>query len=523
MKKILRKYLVLLMIAVLCLSSVGCGKDKDEDASDPATTQEEGVPADVDTAVNTDLLEAAVQFAPNTPMITAKSVVLVEQSTGTILYEKGLKEKMYPASMTKMLTALIVLDYFSADELVKVGTEINEVSWDSSKAGHLVGETLTIENLIRGLIIPSGNDSANVAAAVVAQRAQNDSNLTFSQSQTVFAELMNEKATELGAQNSHFTNAHGYHDENHYSCAYDMALFALEYMKNPTLATIASERSYAGNGADNMFTPEEGVLTMDYAWRSHNLLITDNEYQYDNAIGIKTGFTNEAGDCLATAAQKDGKTLIAIIFGAEDPSRWTEGKALFEYGFNQYEEVQLLSASGTLEAVPLAKQNKLEGSSADVTVSGGISVYLPTGMKDRVTFTTSYLDDYKVETKDGEIKLNAPFEKGTQLGAVTYTVDGKTIVQANVIAKDDVAKWTVWSNIKYFFKNFGAIVFTTTGLIGLVVVIAIVVVVLVLRKRSARRRKRKNVGYSFRTPSSGLKHKSIGKSKSRRNNRRRRF
>ena len=424
MKKLLRKCAIFLLTGAICLGSAGCGKEKDEDATDDSQSQDQNQEAldeeaTIDDAVVEEEFRVAAMIAPNAPSITAKAAIVVEESTGTILYEKNMREKMYPASMTKMLTALIVMDYYSMEELITVGVEINEVPLDSSKAGHIVGESLTIKNLIRGLIIPSGNDTANVATVTVARRVKNDNSLNFQECETIFAELMNQKAEQLGAINSHFSNAHGYHDDNHYSCAYDMALFARTYMENPDLAAIAGEKSYTGDGADGMFATDEGVTTQNYIWRSHNLLLTDNEYNYGKATGIKTGFTDEAGDCLAAAAEKDGETLLSIIFFSEDPARWTDSKSLFEYGFNQYERVELLAAKGVYEEIPLTKQNKLEGATVSAISADAVATYLPVGTSDTLTHSATYLDTYRVDGKEGAFKLKAPIASGDEIGTAT--------------------------------------------------------------------------------------------------------
>lgn len=486
MKKQFLKRLAILLAMILVLGVTGCGKDEDTtvdniesaDTTSDANTTDATVDETSVEPLNQDaqvpMLQTAFIEAENLPTIQAKSAILVEQSTGTILFDKAAKEKMYPASMTKMLTALVVLDYLEPDELITVGSEINEVTLDSSKAGHIAGETLTVKNLIRGLIIPSGNDSANVLAVAVAKKVENNEELTFADSQEVFADLMNDKAKELGAVNSHFTNAHGYHNEDHYSCAYDMALFACAYLENETLAEIADEKSFEGNGADNMFPEDnEDVITQEYAWRSHNLLITDNEYKYSNATGIKTGFTNEAGDCVSAAAEKDGETLIAIVFNSEDPGRWTDAKTLFDFGYDAYEKVELATPSVPLEQVQLVKHNHLDGDTLDVVPNHEILTYLPKGTSDAISKTIEYDASYLDEDKDGAIRLKAPIEKDSKVGTVSFEIDGETVLTEDVYAAREVEKGTIWSNIKYFFTNFTSIVFSKKGLIGLGVVVAL--------------------------------------------------
>ena len=220
MKKSFAKLTALCLAAAVAFGAAGCGKEKKETQQDKNAVAADDTKEDKKTEKAADALQTAVMLADQAPELQAEAAILIEASSGTILYEKNATQKMYPASMTKMLTALVALDYFKPEDLIVVGSEINEVSLDSSKAGHELGETLTVENAIRGLIIPSGNDSANVVAAAVAKKAENDENMTFGKCEVVFTDLMNKKAEELGATNSHFANAHGYHSDDHYTCAH---------------------------------------------------------------------------------------------------------------------------------------------------------------------------------------------------------------------------------------------------------------------------------------------------------------
>ena len=524
MKRSFAKYMALFLAAAVTLGAAGCGKDEAEQQNENTVTGEEtatgesdgdgNAPAE-DAALESDALQEAFVVADGAPSVTASAAILIEASTGTILYEKNMDQKMYPASMTKMLTALVALDYFEPEELIKVGTEINEVSLDSSKAGHRLGETLTMKNAIRGLIIPSGNDSANVIAAAVAKRAENDESLGFSRCEAVFTELMNQKAQELGANSSHFSNAHGYHSEDHYTTAHDMALIARAYMENATLKEIANEKSFSGNGADNMFDGNETMQTQEYTWSSHNLLITDGEYNYPYAIGIKTGFTDEAGDCVAAAAEKDGVELIAVIFDSEDPNRWLDAKNLFEYGFNGYQKTEIAKANVAIEEVPLTKHKKSEGDTLAVVFQKDVATFLPASAADSLQLTVNYLEEYAVTDKEGNVSLKAPIEKGAQIGTASYAINGKTVLEAPVYAGRDVSKGTIFSSIAYFFRN----LFTLKGLLTLVVVIVVIaVIVVIIRLILNRRNSRRRGGYSY---GSGLNMGGRRSSRRRRGGRRR--
>ena len=448
------------------------------------------VSVEVDTLDNTEV-----------PKLTAETAILAEASTGKIIYQKDMDKKMYPASMTKLLTALVALDYFSPEALITTGNEVNDIPWDSSKAGHTKGETLTVKNLIRGLLLPSGNDSANVLAVAVAQKVENNTELSTEECITIFTDLMNKKAKELGTTNSHFANAHGYHDENHYTTAHDMFLISQEALKNETISEISKEKEYIGNGAENTLEQNTALKIKKYNWTSHNLLITDNEYQYENAIGLKTGFTDEAGDCLAAAAQKDGITLIAVVFHAEDPARWIDSKALFEYGFNKFGMVDLQKSGDVVDTVALSGHNRLLGDELDVIVKEDISEYMLKDDVEKVEKIIEYKSDFMVEQKEEQqkIKLKAPISKDAEVGKVTYKLGNDTIKEVNIYAATEVEKRTILNSIQYFFKNLKENLFTVKGIasvVGIIAVVAFIIAMLVAIKSHRNRRRSK---YTFQS------------------------
>ena len=513
MKKLFTRLTALCLATTVAFGAVGCGGEREEAKQDSNTVAADNTEAK--TVKTAYTLQAAVMQAEDAPEVAAASAILIEASTGTILYEKNPNQKMYPASMTKMLTALVAMDYFAPEDLITVGTEINEVSLDSSKAGHQNGETLTVQNTLRGLLIPSGNDSANVIAAAVAKKVENRDSLTFLQCETIFTDLMNKKATELGATNSHFANAHGYHSDEHYTTAADLALIAKAFMENEVLAEIAKEKNFSGNGAGEKGT-DTTLKTQDYVWRSHNLLITEGEYQYPYAIGIKTGFTDEAGDCVSAAAEKDGVELIAIIFRSEDPNRWLDAKNLFEYGFNEYEKTELAKADVAIAEVPLTKHKKSEGDTLSLVFKEDAVLMVPKTAAEDLQLNITYHDAYAVTDKEGKVSLRAPIDKGTEVGTAVYTLDGKTAFEAPVYAARDVSKRTIFSMIGDFFRG----LFTLEGLIRLLVVLVVIaIIVLLVKFIGGRRRSRR--GYSF--GSSGRSSLSLGGGKRRRRGRRRRF
>jgi D-alanyl-D-alanine carboxypeptidase (penicillin-binding protein 5/6) len=427
------------------------------------------------------------------PNITSPSAILVEASTGKVLYSKNPDAKMYPASMTKLMTSLVLLDYFKPDDIITVGSEINDVSLDSSKAGHVRGEALTVQNLIRGLLIPSGNDSAVVAATAVAKKVENNDSLSEKDCEKIFADLMNKKAEKLGCKNTHFVNPHGYHDENHYTCATDMSLIAAEALKNDTIKEIGSEKSYSGNGLGNLKSSHPELKTQDYSWVSHNKLIMDNQYKYEYADGLKTGYTDEAGDCLTATAKKDGVRLIAIIFDSPDPGRWLDAASLFNYGFSNYEFYKLNKSGDTVAKASLVYNKSSDGNTLDLVVKKDITLFLNkkevNSITHEVKITNESLLTRNRETDENELpKLMAPITSDTEIGTVDYkTSDGTVLASAKLYASRDVQKASLIGRIFYNAKTLALHVFngktSLKVIIAIIIIIIIILLILLLKRR----------------------------------------
>ncbi len=420
-------------------------------------------------------------FAADEPQTAAKSAILINADTGRVLYEKNDHQKMYPASMTKMLTAMVVLDNMDPSDTIKVDGSINNVPLDSSKAGLQIGEVLTVENVIRGLIIPSGNDVATAVASAVAKKALGD-DISYEKGEEYFVGLMNEKAKSLGCTESNFVNPHGYHNENHYTTAYDMSLIAQAAMKYDTIKEVAAETSFSGNGAGKQKYNVDGT-TNDYTWISHNELIMSGADYYEYATGIKTGFTDEAGDCVAASATNGNENLIAIVMNSEDPGRWDDAKALFNWAFENYDMVEYRQA-GVAATANLAGHNRLKGDTLDLTIENPLSEYLTA---DEAT---------KIETKivydNGGEFLQAPVEQGEKVGEVQFLLDGKVIGEADAYASKAVGKANIFNLSIYYVKALFSAVFArenikyTAGVFALIILIIIIILIRLKRKRRYR-------------------------------------
>lgn len=253
---------------------------------------------------------------PEGPAIGAQAAILMEANTGIILYAKNIHEKLYPASTTKLMTCLIAAENSSMDEMVTFSNDaVFSIEKGSSNMGIDVGQSLPMEECLYGILVASANEVANAVAEHVAG------------SMDAFADMMNEKAAELGCEDTHFVNAHGLFDENHYTSAYDLAIIAKAFFQNEQLSKL-------GNTASHHF---EATATQpdDFIVRNKHQLIT-GDISYNGIKGGKTGYTDEARQTLVTCAEKNDMKLICVILKEESPDQFNDTVKLFDYGFTNF-------------------------------------------------------------------------------------------------------------------------------------------------------------------------------------------
>ena len=254
-----------------------------------------------------------------------QNLILIEEKTGDILYEKNAYEKMYPASTTKILTAILTLENCNLNEIVTVSqSALDAVPRGYTKANLQAGEQFTVQELLYIMLIPSANDAANVLAEYV------------SGSIPAFANLMNEKAEKIGLTNSHFTNPSGAQDENLYTTAYDLSLLAKYAMNIETFRNIVHTTTYTVP-ATTIHPAEDRIL------HTSNLLIdsSNSNYYYEYATGIKTGFTDDAGDCLVASAKKDDIEFIVVCLNGHSlqnglREKFLDCKTLLDFAIRNY-------------------------------------------------------------------------------------------------------------------------------------------------------------------------------------------
>lgn len=260
---------------------------------------------------------------PTGPTVTAESAILIEAETGTILYAKNIHTKQYPASTTKILTTLIAMERCSLDEWVTFSqAAIYDTPSDSNHIAMDVGQQLTMEDCLNAILIRSANEVSFAVAEHITGTTWQD-----------FAEIMNQRAAELGCVDSHFVNPNGLPDEDHYTSAYDLAMIGRAFFANEVLCRISSTPRLHILPNDNM--PYEKLEN------SKNELLPGKSYGYEYLVGAKTGYTNAARYSLVSCAEKDGMKLICVVLKDESPAHYEDTIALFNYGFSNFTKVNV--------------------------------------------------------------------------------------------------------------------------------------------------------------------------------------
>lgn len=267
-------------------------------------------------------VESTVAY-PEAPEIDGHAAILIDMDTGAILYSKNEHEKLYPASITKIMTGLLAVENCAMEDTFTFTQEIiNSVPWDAAKYGYVAGEQVGIRDLMYVLMLRSANEVAIGLGMKIAGTEEE------------FGKLMTKKAKEIGAVNTNFVNATGLHDDNHYTTAYDMALIAMEAMENATFAEVWGTPSYIVNPTNL----EPDIVRI---WNRHEMLVNRGTQYYSFAKGGKTGYTDEAGRTLVTYASRDGRNLMCVVMKSGTTSVFNDTKLLFEYGFGQFQNVSI--------------------------------------------------------------------------------------------------------------------------------------------------------------------------------------
>ena len=337
--------------------------------------------------------------SPIEPDISAEAAILIEIDSGEILYEKNANAPMYPASTTKIMTALLALEHLDLEDKITVPEDMGLA--DGSAMYLLPGEVFTVRELLDGLLVKSANDAAVLLARTISGDIQS------------FATLMNQRAKDIGCTNTSFANPNGLHDPSHTISAHDMALIAREAMKNATFRELVSQVNVTLDETPQ--TPEKRYFrnTNRFLW-STSKIIYNNEYipiKYEVVDGIKTGYTEEAGNCLVSSGEKNDIRVISVVFKASGYDVYRDSRLLLDYGFDNFEKKTLIKKDTVLGSQPInySSQGSLEyGTKEDFVVP-----YLKSSLP--VYNTKIMLNDLKLPISKGDIvgKLVISNDKST--------------------------------------------------------------------------------------------------------------
>lgn len=350
--------------------------------------------------INTPEIFAA-EYWPDGPDTLSPAVILMEESTGTILYEKNSTEAHYPASITKILTTLIALENCSLNEVVTFSNRAIDETTGSGIARDY-GEEMTMEQCLYAVMLESANECAFAVAEHVAG------------SMEAFVDMMNKKAEELGCVNTHFANPHGLHDENHYTCAYDMALISKAAYENETFRILTGTKLYT-IPPTNKHPNEETILR-----NHHDMLVTyhsaNAKYIYPNCVGGKTGYTDAANSTLVTYAEKDGMTLICVVMSTQSPNQFEDTTNLFNYGFDNFQLFNIAENETEYKDVQEINKGTLNQNKTFVDIDPSANILLPK--------TSSFMD------ATSEISYD---DTNTEVvGNILYTYAGHEVGTANI-------------------------------------------------------------------------------------------
>ena len=338
---------------------------------------------------------------PDGPAIGAAAAILYEANTGVILYAKDIHGRHFPASITKLMTAVLAIDLIGLNDMIPFSrTAVHSIGWDSSNIGIDVGEAMTFEQALYGIMVASANEVANA----IGEYAGGDLE--------TFAAMMTQKAAELGCQNTNFLNAHGLPEEEHYTSAHDMALIAAAFFKNEMLAKIGNTISYH-------FTPTD-TQPDDFVIRNRHRLINGEITTDYNILGGKTGYTNISRQTLVTCAEKGGMRLICVILKEETPEQFEDTVKLFDYGFSNFQVVNVADNES---------RYKIENASFFQTgndIFGDSSPLLALGTSDYIVMPRNV--DFRSLVADVSFRTEIPLA----VAEITYSYNGVYMGRATI-------------------------------------------------------------------------------------------
>ena len=423
---------------------------------------------------------AAISYEPDFTL-TSKAVYLENLDTGLVLYEKNADQQMYPASLTKIMTAILVLenvkDLDQGTAAYPMWIQDMLYGTNASLGGLIVGEKLTIRQLLTSALVQSGNESAMILAGYVGSGGMAD---FMPRDITTFVEMMNDKAKALGCTGTHFTNPTGLHSDNHYSTARDMAIMAKYAMQNPVFASLV--KNYAVQLGQ---TNKHSDL---WQYSTNKMLLTSSPYYYAPVVGIKTGSTDEAGRCVISQAEDNGYRYFCVVMGAPSTAaepfpNFIETRQLYRWAFGTFSLKTLLEQGELMAEVPVKYSG--DGKIAKLAVKDDVVKLLRNDISsDSIIYHTELPES-----------IEAPVAAGDSVGTLHIMLMGEEIGTAELVATQDFS-------LSWFRKalgTIGALLSSTTAKIILIVVVLAVVAYIVYMVQHNKKKKRHRSRYSDRS------------------------
>ncbi len=376
------------------------------------------------------------------PDVEAKAALLIDRKTGAVLYALNEHDELYPASLTKIMTCLLVLEAVDegrltlSQEITATPTALEGLAEDGSTAGIEAGETLTVEELLYCLMVVSANEAGAILAEKISGTVES------------FVDRMNAKARELGCENTHFMNPHGYHDSQHYTSAWDLYLITKAALEHPMFMTVCDASSHIVPATN--LSPERQLNNTNFLIRS------GREYYNPDVHGVKTGSHSQAGNCLVSTAQHASMDLLCVILGAdriqdEKGIWWTYSfvytDKLYNWAFDNFSYQVILKEDDVAGEAPVSLS-----STDHVTLrpERAVELLLPKGVELEELEKTLTLKSDPAE---------APIAEGDVLGTMTITLDGEELAEVDLLAFTNVEASrlrVLWRDVKQFFSTTAA-------------------------------------------------------------------
>lgn len=388
----------------------------------------------------------ASDYWPEGTEVVSPNAIVMELSTGTILYEKNSLEQHYPASITKILTTLIALENSDLNEIVTFSDESIDNTIGSGIARDY-GEQMTMEQCLYAIMLESANECAYAVAEHVGGTVEK------------FVDMMNKKAAELGCENTHFANPHGLHDENHYTCAYDMALISKAAYENETFRIITGTARYT--------IPPTNKHEEPTPLQNHNEILyprRETAYVREYCTGGKTGYTDTANSTLVTFAEKDGLTLVCVIMNTQSPNQWIDTINLFDYCFDNFQVFNIAENETSYTSSETKNAGSLNNNEPFVDIDKKACIVLPKTAK----------------FKDAASEITYENESEQVVGTISYTYAGRTVGKADIVTTGVEIQGYVFDNQEKEEQTEQTLEKTSTLQIKPTTVVAIVAGILIL-------------------------------------------